>query len=35
MKWVNIIESDTVFIAQSLAASAKLERENGRTICPP
>ena len=35
MKWVDLVSPDAVFTAQCLAASAKLERENGKTICPP
>lgn len=34
MKWVDTISPEAVFKAQCLAAAAKLERENGKTICP-
>ena len=35
MKWVDLISPDAVFSAQCLATAAKMERENGKTICPP
>lgn len=35
MKWVDIISPDAVFTAQTLAAAANAERENGKIICPP
>lgn len=35
MKWVDIISPDAVFTAQTLAAAANVERENGKIICPP
>lgn len=35
MKWVDIISPDAVFTAQTLAAAANMERENGKIICPP
>lgn len=35
MKWVDIISPEAVFKAQCLAAAANVERDNGKTICPP
>lgn len=35
MKWIDTISPDAVFTAQCLAGAAKVEREAGKTICPP
>lgn len=34
MKWVNLISSEALEIAQYLAGAANAERENGKIICP-
>lgn len=35
MKWMDIISPEAVSVAQELAGAAQVERENGKTICPP
>ncbi len=35
MRWIDIIPEDAYVLAQNLAAAAQVERDNGKTICPP